>query len=170
MGQTQTQSHSHSPQAQVGHIAPEFKLQNEKEEWVNLSELVAKGPVMLAFYPGDFTPVCTRQLCTYQEAYDRFVHYGVQVVGISGNTPEEHQRFKQKYGFAFPLLTDPGKTVTKRYGVTSILLLGGASRAVFILAKGGRVLYRYVEPLPLTHRKPKELLQILDELKSRGAI
>jgi len=155
---------------QVGDLAPNFRLQDQDENWVTLEELTDRGAVMIAFYPGDFTPVCTQQLCGYQEAYDRFVRYGLQIVGISANGPEEHQRFKSRYRFAFPLLSDPGKKVTKAWGVTSFLMLGGISRAVFIVAKGGKLLYRHVEATSLTHRKADELLEILDRLKAEGGI
>jgi peroxiredoxin Q/BCP len=153
-----------------GDTAPDFTLKSEKEEPVALKALVELGPVMIAFYPRDFSPVCTKQLCGYQEALDRFVKYGVNIVAISPNDPEKHAEFKRAYGFAFPLLSDPDKSVFKSYGVTSLFMLGGASRAVFVIARGGKVVYRYVEPTVLTHRKPDELLLALDELKRAGQI
>jgi peroxiredoxin Q/BCP len=153
-----------------GDQAPDFKLQNENEEWVTLGELVKDAPVMLAFYPGDFTPVCTRQLCGYQNAYDRFVSYGIRVVGISANTPEEHQKFRNAYRFGFNLLSDPGHGVAKAYGITSLFMLGGLSRAVFILGKGGKILYRHVEATSLTHRKADEIIEVLDGLKAEGRL
>ena len=154
----------------VGHVAPDFKLLNQENKWVQLSEVNQTSMVMLAFYPRDFSPVCTRQLCNYQEAYDRFLQYGMSIYGVSPNAPEKHFSFKNKYQFAFDLLTDPKHETAKLYGLTSLFLLGGVSRAVLILGKGRRVLYRYVEPTTLTHRKPEELLNALDELKKKGAI
>lgn len=156
--------------ALVGMQAPDFKLQDQNEEWVSLSEAVRSKPLVVAFYPDDFSPVCTKQLCGYQEAYDRFVEYGLDIVGISPNPPEEHQKFKSQYRFAFNLLSDPDKSVFKRYGVTSLFMLGGTSRAVFVVGKGGKILYRYVEPTTLSHRKPGELLAILDGLRKKSLI
>lgn len=156
--------------ALIGTLAPDFKLQNENEEWMTRKELNSRGPLMIVFYPGDFHTVCTKQLCAYQEAHDRFVDYGIQVVGISPNAPEEHQRFKSRYLFAFHLLSDPKKEVFKLYGVTSFFMLGGISRAVLIVAKNGTVLYRFVEPTVLSRRDPEELLIALDQLRSKGLI
>jgi len=151
-------------------MAPGFKLMDQDENWVALSDLIARGPTMIAFYPGDFTPVCTKQLCGYQEAYDRFVAYGVQVVGISTNDPESHQKFKSQFRFTFPLLSDPDRKVAKAYNVNTLFLLGGLGRAVFVVDKGGKIVYRYVEPTPLTHRNADEVLKILDGLKAGGKI
>ncbi len=150
----------------VGTQAPNFKLQNENSEWISLSDFLGKNPVLLVFYPGDFTPVCTKQLCSYQDNYNEFQKHQLQVLGISANSPAEHGKFKAQYGFCFPLLSDTNKETAKNYGITSLFLLGGLSRAVFILSKSGKVLYRYVEPTPLTRRKPKELLQIIESLKT----
>jgi thioredoxin-dependent peroxiredoxin len=160
----------------VGDLAPEFKLQNENEEWVTLAELTASSALMVVFYPGDFTPVCTKQLCAYQDAYDSLVKYGVDIVGISANPPEDHQRFKSRYQFGFHLLSDPDKQVFRAFGVTSFFMLGGTSRAVFVIGKrdprigGSQVLYRYVEPTVLSYRKPGQLLEGLDKLRASGQI
>lgn len=152
----------------VGDEAPYFRLQNEKSEWMTLHELTDKGPVILVFYPGDFRMVCTKQLCSYQDAMNDFKKLGVQLVGISANPPEEHLRFKERYNFEFPLLTDTSRLVSKAYGVVSLLLMGGISRSAFIVSPKGRVLYRYVEPTPLSRRRPDELLKVVSELKSKN--
>ena len=143
----------------TGDEAPRFKLQDEKKEWVTLDQLTEKGPVILVFYPGDFRMVCTQQLCSYQDAMNEFKKFGVQLVGISANPPEEHLKFKEKYNFEFPLLSDTSRLVSKEYGVVSLLLLGGISRSVFIVNQKKRVIYRYVEPTPLSRRRPDELLK-----------
>src|SRR4051812_5536421 len=96
-----------------GAPAPDFRLPDQDENWMSLSELTKKGPVMLVFYPGDFTMVCTKQLCTYQESIDEFQKLGIQILGISHNFPKEHQEFKKKYQFSFPLLTDTNRTITR---------------------------------------------------------
>lgn len=150
--------------------APEFRLQNQDEKWITLSGLLAQGPVMIVFYPGDFTHVCTQQLCAYQQSYGRFVDYGIRIVGISPNSPVEHRKFTQSYNFSFDLLSDPGKEVTKAYGVISLFLLGGTSRAVVVVGKDASFQYRYVEPTRITHRKPDELLEIIDGLRKSGKI
>lgn len=150
----------------IGQSAPDFKLQDQNETWVTLDDYLKHSPLLIVFYPGDFTPVCTKQLCAYQDALNEFVKLGLMIVGISKNSPDEHQEFKKRYGFSFPLLSDPDRTITKAYGVTSLFLLGGTSRAVFVVGQDKKIKYRYVEPTTLTHRKPGELLQILGNLRS----
>lgn len=150
--------------------APDFALESQTHEQVRLSDVLKKGPVLLVFYPGDFTPVCTRQLCNYRDSLESFRRYGVQLVGVSFNTPLQHKAFAAKYGFDFPLLSDPKRDVAKLYGCTSLLMLGNVSRAVFIVSADGRILYRYVEPTTLTRRKADELLEILARLRENGAL
>ncbi|MGZ3689420.1 MAG: redoxin domain-containing protein [Bdellovibrionota bacterium] len=156
--------------AHVGDRAPDFRLKNERGEPVSLGEIVRTRPAMLVFYPGDFTMVCTKQLCAYQDSMNQFSGYGIEILGISPNDSESHAKFKDRYQFAFHLLSDPGRLVAREYQITSLLLLGGISRAVFIVSKGGKVLYRYVEPTTITHRRPQELVEILDRLRQAGQI
>jgi peroxiredoxin Q/BCP len=124
----------------------------------------------MPFYPGDFQPVCTKQLCSYRDNVTSFIDFGVQIVGISKNSPEDHASFAEQYGFTFPLLSDPGHKTAKAYGCTSLLMLGGISRAVFIVGRDREVLYRYVEATVFTRRTAGELIEILAELKGAGRI
>ena len=156
--------------SEVGDMAPKFELPDENGQPVSLESLLKDGPILLAFYPGDFTPVCTKQLCGYQNHYAGFQKLGIRIVGISKNSPEEHRRFKERYGFGFPLLSDPDRRVAKAYRVSSLLMLGGLSRAVFVVGVGGQVLYRYVEPTILSHRRPTQLMEIIIQLKQQRAI
>lgn len=152
-----------------GDKAPPFKLQNENQEWVALADLLENGPLMLIFYPGDFTPVCTKQLCSYRDAWSDFQGAGIQMVGISPDEPGEHKRFRTQFGFSFPLLSDPGKAVFSNYGVL-VPLIGAAGRGTYILDRDGTILYREVELTPLTHQKPQELIGVLDDLRRSGRI
>lgn len=154
----------------IGKKAPDFTLKDHKGGNVTLSQVMTKAPTLLAFYPGDFTPVCTKQLCTYRDRIEDFNKFNVQIFGISANTSSSHAEFVRKYDFPFLLLSDPNKLVAKAYDCTSILLLGRISRAVFILNTSGIILYRYVEPTTLTKRKPEELVAILNDLKSNNLI
>lgn len=153
-----------------GSEAPNFKLQDENGQWVTLESIASRGPLLLVFYPGDFRMICTRQLCAYQDSMSQFQRYGMQVVAISANKPAEHKRFRDEYSFDFPLLSDPSREVCKAYGVVSLFLLSGISRAVFMLDRHRRVIYRYIEPTPLTKRDPGELLTIMEGLKAKGLI
>src|SRR5438309_327549 len=104
--------------------APDFELENQDGKRVKLSQYWSRGPVLIAFYPGDFTPVCTKQLCGYQNSVDDFSKLGIAVLGISSDSSESHRRFKAKHGLTFDLLTDPDHEAARAFGATSKLLLG----------------------------------------------
>jgi peroxiredoxin Q/BCP len=154
----------------IGKRAPDFTLRDHTGQPFVLSQAYQMSPVMLAFYPHDFSPVCTRQLCNYKDHIADFQKYDVQIFGISGNTIEKHRDFSKKYDFPFRLLSDPGNLVAKSYGCTSRLMLGNVTRAIFIVNKPGVLLYRYIEPLTLTRRKAEELVGILADMKSNALI
>ena len=86
------------------------------------------------------------------------------------NGKASHSLFADTYGLPFPLLSDPNNQVVREYGATSLLMLGGATRAVFLVGRHGLILYRYVEPTVLTHRKAGELLGIVSDLSENGLI
>ena len=154
----------------VGRKAPEFSLADEKGETRTLDEFLANGPLMVVFYPGDFTPVCTKQLCNYRDSQEDFSNLGIQVVGISRNPPESHAKFKETYQLPFPLLSDSKSLVARAFGCTSKLLFGAVTRAVYIINSKGVILYEYVEPTPLTRRKSDELVGVLKDLKTAALI
>jgi thioredoxin-dependent peroxiredoxin len=105
-------------------------------------------PLVLAFYPGDDTTVCTRQLCSYTSGLDAFTGLGAVVWGISPQDVDSHERFARKYGLAFPLLADVGLAVSRQYGIA----LSGASlrRSVFVVDAGGVIRWKHVTLVGLT--------------------
>lgn len=150
--------------------APEFKLQDDEGNARTLGSFTNEGPVMLVFYPGDFTPVCTKQLCSYQNQLEEFANLGVRVVGISADDAGKHRRFRQKYQLTFTLLSDPTREAFVAYGVNTLKLLQGRGRAVFIVSAHGRILYSQVEWVALTHRGPAELLRVIAGLQAEGKL
>lgn len=149
---------------QLGDKAPDFELPNQDGKLVRLYERLKERPQMLVFYPGDFTPVCTKQLCSYQDSYERFFRFGIGILGISKDPVEKHKEFHK---FSFDLLSDPEKKVIDAYGAGRFLIGG---RANFIVGKDATVLYEHVELVSITHRKTVELLQVLEQLKREGKI
>ncbi|HRK02959.1 MAG TPA: redoxin domain-containing protein, partial [Oligoflexia bacterium] len=117
----------------VGGKVPEFTLkdQNGKDQSF-YKDILPKGAALVVFYPGDFTMVCTKQLCSYRDNLDEFKNLGVQVVGVSKNSTKDHESFSKEYGFNFSLLSDDKREVAKEFGTASFLSIGGVSRAVFI--------------------------------------
>ena len=150
-----------------GNKAPDFSLYNENNTLIKLSQLLKIAPVMVVFYPEDFTWICTKQLCAYQEAKETFKKFGILLVGISPNTIGDHIKFKDAYKFDFHLLSDPQNDVYKNYGLTSLFKLGGNSRANFIINCDGTILYRHVEATRATFRKVDELVAVLNKLNEK---
>jgi thioredoxin-dependent peroxiredoxin len=138
----------------VGDRAPEFELQGTGDHVYRLGDC-SGGWLVLAFYPGDFTPVCTRQFCSYRDAADRLDQLGATVLGISPQSVDSHERFRSKYGLTVPLLADPGREVIRAYGV---LGPGGlVRRSIFIVDPQGIVRYRHVALLGLHYKDVESL-------------
>ncbi|MGW4382481.1 peroxiredoxin family protein [Kitasatospora sp. NPDC004531] len=128
----------------------------------------AKGsPLVLAFYPGDDTLVCTRQLCSYSTDLHRFTDLGATVWCISGQDLESHERFARKRELALPLLSDPGEAVARAYGITAPGI--GLRRAVFVLDGEGVVRWRHVALAGLTFQRTDTLLRELAALAAEPA-
>ncbi len=145
-------------QLSEGDEAPDFTLPDENGDSFRLVDALNDDPIMLVFYPGDFTPVCTRQLCSYRDRYADFRDVGVRIVGISSDPVERHARFRSEKRLPFTLLADPDYQVIDQYGGAGLLSGGGAHRANFLIDAEAIIRYAHVELLSLTHRKPEELL------------
>jgi peroxiredoxin Q/BCP len=126
----------------LGEPAPDFTLADEQGRSVTLSSFRGKQPVVLVFYPGDSTPLCTTQLCEIRDAWKEFEDAGAAVLGINPFGAESHRRFAERYDFPFPLLVDPGNRVARRY--RAIFGWGPLSivhRTVYVVGTDGRVLF-----------------------------
>ena len=144
--------------------APDFCLQSDAGEDYHLSD--HKGQrLLLVFYPGDNTPVCTRQLCEYRDGIESFAELGVSVVGISSDSLESHQDFRSKHNLPFVLLSDPDLEVAKLYGCKGTF---GMKRAVFLVDERGIIRYAHVEALALFRRRAEELLEVIQKLDGEG--
>lgn len=141
----------------VGDIAPDFTLPSTEGE-IRLSDRVRERDVLLVFYPGDETAVCTKQLCDYQENLGVLEDLGVDVLGINPQGLESHRRFADRHGLVFPLLSDADKSVCRAYGALG--LLGAAKRALVLVGRDGRVRYSRAD-LPIFHRSAAELEEII---------
>ena len=107
-----------------GASAPEFALQDENGDEVSLSSLLADGPLILYFYPADFTPGCTKEACSIRDIHDDIQAVGLTVVGVSPQDAGSHQKFRDKHELPFKLLCDPEKEVIKMYDVDGPLGIG----------------------------------------------
>ena len=143
-----------------GDKAPDFELADDGGETFRLADHSGQK-LLLVFYPGDDTPVCTRQLCDYRDGIEAFAGLGVSVIGISNDSVESHRKFKRKHRLPFTLLSDPDLEVAARYDSKGML---GMKRSVFLLDESGMIRYRHIETLALFRRHREELLEVIEGL------
>lgn len=149
----------------VGDTAPDFDLEGTGGRRYRLVDCRGSW-VVLAFYSGDFTPVCTRQFCSYRDAANRLDQLDATVWGISPQSIESHDRFQEQYGLTVPLLADPDRAVIGAYGV---LGPGGlVRRSIFMIDPEGTVRYRHVALLGLRYRDVDALQSALEDVRSRA--
>ncbi|HEX9969840.1 MAG TPA: peroxiredoxin [Acidimicrobiales bacterium] len=145
----------------VGDAAPDFTLPGTGGRSYSLSEYRGR-PVVLVFYPGDNTAVCTTQLNSYSSEIDQFEGLGAQVLALSPQDVDSHEKFSCKQGgFTFPLLADCDKEVGKAYSVVGPL--GFYKRSVFVVDPEGVVRYAHRSAHGLTYKKTDELLAAVKE-------
>src|SRR6202048_2839139 len=97
----------------IGGRAPEFTLPDQNDQSLSLSTLLRRGPLILYFYPADFTPGCTKEACSIRDLHEAIQGAGLAVAGVSPQSPETHQKFREKYKLPFTLLSDTEKVVVK---------------------------------------------------------
>jgi thioredoxin-dependent peroxiredoxin len=151
-------------QPAVGEQAPDFTLDGTHGAFT-LSRRRGERVVLL-FYPGDDTPVCTRQFCSYRDDADVFASLDATVVGISGKGVESKQAFVAKHGLTVPLLADPDHSVSKAYGAWS--KLRGTRRAVVIVDEQGVVRHRHDHALGLDFQTADEIRAALESIPATG--
>ncbi len=149
---------------EVDQQAPDFALKDERGEDWRLSERRGRVVVLL-FYPGDETPVCTKQMCSVRDRWADYLATGAEVVGVSTDTVESHRKFSEHHGLPFRLLADPESKVTSLYGVRS-WLPGRSARAVVVIDARGVVRHRQVQPLSLFRPKDHQVLEAIRTAQS----
>ena len=122
----------------AGEKAPDFALENDKGEEVTLGGLLESGPLILYFYPADFTPGCTAEACSIRDIHSDIQSVGLQVAGVSPQDADSHARFREKHDLPFELLCDPDKTAAKAYDVDGPFGVG-VRRATFLIDEDGTI-------------------------------
>jgi thioredoxin-dependent peroxiredoxin len=150
------------PRVEVGQKAPDFALPSQSNEIIHLSDFAGKKNVVLYFYPKDFTPGCTAEARAFRESYQVFSDAETEVIGVSSDSVETHQRFSQRCELPFQILSDVGKKVRELYGVKSTL--GFSGRVTFVIDKEGVVRHVFSSQLQPT-RHVKEALEALNAVK-----
>lgn len=139
----------------VGDAAPDFELPGTGGKTYKLSDYRGRK-LVLAFYPGDFTAVCTKQFCSYRDQSEKLDQIGADVLGISPQSVESHERFTQEKSLNVPLLADEDKSVAKAYGVLAGPMV---RRAIFVIDEQGIVRHRKVTLVGLSFESVDDLEQ-----------
>lgn len=143
----------------IGDNAPDFTLKDgDGNDW-KLSDHLGKK-VTLLFYPGDNTPVCTKQLCSLRDNWDEYKKTKSEIVGISTDSVESHRGFSTKFELPLPLLSDTDGEVVEKYGVKS-WLPGKAARAVVIIDEEGVVTFHQVQSMAIFRPSDEQVLQAI---------
>jgi len=142
---------------QAGTAAPNFTAQTTTGKTVHLKDFQGKK-LVLYFYPKDDTPGCTVEACGLRDEYQKIREKGAEVLGVSVDSTESHQKFTDKFHLPFPLLADTEKSVSKAYGVLNEK--GTSSRRVtFLIDEHGKILKTFATVKPAEH--PQEILDAL---------
>jgi thioredoxin-dependent peroxiredoxin len=149
---------------QVGEQAPDFELQGTGGAF-RLSDHRGERVVLL-FYPGDNTPVCTKQFCSYRDRADDFATLDATVVGISSQDASSHEAFAAKHSLNVPLLADVDGAVARAYSAHGRM---GTKRAVIVIDEDGVVRHRHDHLLGLDYQSVDDLKRALDELPAPTA-
>jgi peroxiredoxin Q/BCP len=145
----------------VGDRAPDFTLPGTGGESYSLSDFSGR-PLVLVFYPGDDSVVCTKQLNAYNDGLSQFDHLDAQIIGVSAQDVSSKEAFSAKHGFAFPLLADVDKEVAAAYGTLGPI--GFPRRSIFIIDRDGIIRYAHRAIAGLTYRPVSELIEELEAL------
>ena len=151
----------------IGAPTPDFTLKDgEGRDW-HLSDHFG-NTIVLLFYPGDETPVCTRQLCSVRDNWEAYAETGAEVVGISTDTVESHRSFAENHGLPLTLLSDPRGEVSRMFGARS-WLPGRSARAVVVIDPRGLVRYRKVQSLSSCRPGDAEIIEAIRAAQAQPA-
>jgi peroxiredoxin len=153
---------------EVGETAPTFTatVGTSDHESFDLEDVLGDGPVVLAFFPGAFTPPCANEMVAMQERIDEFAAAGATVLGVSADSPFSQGAFREEHGIEFDLISDMSGDAIRAYGlemdIPDLGLYGNANRAVFVLDDEGSVTYRWIADDPGNQPDYEKLLDAID--------
>lgn len=152
----------------VGEKAPEFTLFDTEKKPRSLSEFSGKT-VVLAFYPGAFTGVCTKEMCTLRDSLTKFNESNAQVIGISVDAPFANKAFASQNNLQFPLLCDYSREASKKYGgvyenFSGLTGYSAAKRSVFVVDKKGNIHYIWITENPGLEPNYDEITKLIAKI------
>jgi len=152
-----------SGSVEIGDVAPDFTLKDQRGQTVSLKDFLGKKAVVLYFYPKDNSPGCTKEACKFRDSYEDFKDAGAEVIGVSSQSEESHSIFSTTFALPFILLSDEEGKVRELYGVKSSLgFLPG--RVTYVIDKGGIVRHIFSSQLE-PERHVEESLRVLRSFK-----
>ena len=155
-----------SKELNIGDKAPAFSLKNTEGIPVKLSDYKGKK-VVLYFYPKDMTPGCTKEACGFRDDFAQLKKRGVEVIGVSGDDQNSHQKFTEKYSLPFTLLSDPDHEMMQQYGAWGEKSMYGKKfmgvlRITYVIDEQGRIAHIFKKVKTETHSQ--DVLQVIDQM------
>ena len=127
----------------VGSTIPNFKLKDQNGNWFDSADHIGKKPMVIFFYPKDFTPGCTAEVCSFRDNFEDFSDAGALVIGISSDSEKSHRNFSKQHELPFVLLSDSDKTVRRKFKVANRFMNLLPGRETFVVDKTGRVVLAF---------------------------
>ncbi|MGX1023561.1 peroxiredoxin [Psychroflexus sp. MBR-150] len=141
-----------------------FTAKDQNGDEFDISQYLGKKPLVIFFYPKNFTPGCTKEACSFRDSYQDFKDLGAEVIGISGDSESSHQRFAKKHDLPFTLLSDQDGKLRKQFGVKKSLLGLLPGRETFIFDDKGILIHRFNSMDAKPHIR--KALKVVKEIKS----
>jgi peroxiredoxin Q/BCP len=145
---------------EVGDPVPSFTLPDQDGQLFHLQDALAKGPVVLFFYPKDGTPGCTAEACSFRDASEDFLAAGAVVAGVSSDDVASHRRFADQHSLKFPLLSDVGGELRKRLGVPRGMLGFVDGRVTYVIDRSGVLRHKFDAMLRATKHVDEALATV----------
>ncbi|WP_337863114.1 thioredoxin-dependent thiol peroxidase [Nitrososphaera sp.] len=151
-----------------GSAAPDFTMRDARGNTFRLSDLKGKKNAVVYFYPKDFTPGCTTEAAEFSRDYKKFADAGIEVIGVSPDSEDSHDKFREKMGIPYPLVADVDKQVAKAYGTYGMKsFMGrefmGVKRSTFLVDRQGKIIMVFEKVKPAGHSK-----EVLESFAATG--
>lgn len=145
----------------VGERFPSFTLPDQRGEPFAFDSVLGGGPLVIFFYPKDDTAGCTKEVCSFRDAWPEFQAAGAQVVGISSDDTASHERFASRHRLSYPLLSDKGGALRRKVGVPRSMLGLADGRVTYVLDRQGIVRYSFDSMLGFNKHVDRALATVL---------
>lgn len=146
-----------------GDKVPKFELKDQNGQLFKVADFIGKKNLVIYFYPKDDTPGCTKEACKFRDDFEVFTDLDAMVIGISGDSPESHTKFIEKYNLPFTLLSDEEDEIRKQFGVQGVFLNIIPGRVTFIVDKKGIIQYHF-DSMGNAEQHVDEARKVLEQL------